>query len=66
MKKDTRKLIQRLRQQGFSVIRTARGHYTVRTASGVRIATLPAALDAPGGHARGNTVSDLKRAGFRP
>jgi len=64
MNKDMKKLIKKLADQGFTVTATRNGHYLVRDASGAAITSI--AGTASDHRSIKNSLSPLKRAGFRP
>lgn len=63
MGNDLRKLLAALEEQGFDVERTKSGHWLVRNAEGLAVATI---AGTPSDH-RGlrNTISRLRRAGLK-
>lgn len=62
MKKDAKKLVKALEEQGFEVEMTKNSHYTVRGPDGRRVATLDGTPSDPRGWL--NTIARLRRAGF--
>jgi len=64
MNKDLRKLLDAVEAQGFTVTRTRKGHYLVRNAEGAAVTTI--AGTASDHRSIKNSLSPLKRAGFKP
>lgn len=59
---DTRRLIKALEAQGFDVERTRKGHWLVRNADGLAVATI--AGTASDHRSLANVIARLRRAGF--